>query len=74
VKSEKTGTVTYVVIRTGPADLGQWRTERWNVREDYEKISGEPPENPGAISVAINTNNTHSMAEAFVGAIAFRKP
>ena len=26
------------------------------------------------ISVAINTNNTHSMAETFVGAIAFRKP
>ncbi len=38
VKSEKTGTVTYVVVRSGPAELGQWRTERRNVREDFEKI------------------------------------
>jgi hypothetical protein len=37
-------------------------------------IYEEEPENPGAISIAINTNNTRSMAEAFVGAIAFRKP
>jgi hypothetical protein len=74
VKSEKTRTVTYVVVRSGPAELGQWRTERRNVREDYKKIYGEEPENPGAISVAINTNNTHSTAEAFVGAIAFRQP
>jgi hypothetical protein len=74
VKSEKTRTVTYVVVRSGPADLGQWRTERRNVWEDYEKIYGEKPEDPGTVSIAINTNNTHSMAEAFVGAIAFRKP
>src|SRR5262249_46684579 len=74
VKSEKTGTVTYVVVRSGPEDLGQWRTERRNVREDFEKIYGEKPENPGGISIAINTNNTHSMAEAFVGTIAFRTP
>ena len=67
VKSEKTGTVTYVVVRSGPAELGQWQTERRNVGEDYEKIYGEKPENPGGIS-------TYSRAEAFVGAIAFRKP
>lgn len=74
MKSKKTRTVTYVVVRSGSAELGQWQTERRNVREDFKKIYGEEPENPGAISVAINTNNTHSTAEAFVGSIAFRQP
>ena len=30
-KSEKTGLVTYVVVRSGPADLGKWLTESRNV-------------------------------------------
>ena len=44
VKSQKTITVTYVVVRSGPPELGQWRTERRNVREHYEKICGEKRE------------------------------
>jgi Protein of unknown function (DUF3047) len=40
VKSEKTSTVTYVVLRSGAADLGKWITERRNVLEDYKKIYG----------------------------------
>jgi len=72
VKSEKTGTVTYVVVRSGSAELGQWLSEQRNVWEDFEKIYGEEPDNPGAISIAINTNNTRSVAESFVGTILFR--
>jgi DUF3047 family protein len=73
-KSEKTGTVTYVVVRSGTADLGQWVTERRNVRDDFRKIYGEEPDNPGAVSVSIDSNDTHSVSESFVGPIAFRKP
>ena len=74
-KSEKTGTVTYVVIRSGPADLGKWFTERRNVLEDYKKIYGESPtEDVGVISVLIDSNDTRSSAESFVGEILFRKP
>src|SRR5581483_2003026 len=40
-KSQKTGLVTYVVVRSGPADLGKWMTESRNVREDFKKIYGE---------------------------------
>lgn len=61
-EEQNTRTVTYVVIRSGSADLVQWCTEWRNVREDSEKIYGEKLENPGANSVAINTNSTHSMA------------
>src|ERR1051325_8089825 len=32
-KSEKTGLVTYVVVRSGPADFGKWLTESRNVLE-----------------------------------------
>src|SRR5690242_13009542 len=74
-KSEKTGLVTYVVVRSGPADLGKWLTESRNVLEDYKKIYGEAPaEEVGAISIAIDSNDTNSTAESYFGEIFFRKP
>ncbi|HBL15265.1 MAG TPA: hypothetical protein DD417_00485 [Elusimicrobia bacterium] len=75
VKSEKTGTVTYVIVRSGDAETGRWLTETRNVYEDYRRIYGEEPgEEVGAVSVAIDSNDTHSAAEAFIGEILFRKP
>ena len=74
VKSEKTGTVTYVVLRTGSAELGKWVTERRNVAEDFRRIYGEEPEPPAAVSVSIDSNDTKSVAESFVGTILFKKP
>lgn len=75
IKSEKTGLVTYVVVRSGPADLGKWMTESRNVLEDYQKIYGEPPgEEVGAISISIDSNDTRSASESYVGEILFRKP
>jgi hypothetical protein len=74
VKSEKTGTVAYVIVRSGPADLGKWITERRNVAEDFRKIYGEAPDNPGGLSVAIDSNDTNSSAESYVGTILFKRP
>jgi hypothetical protein len=73
-KSEKTGMVTYIVVRSGPAEVGKWITERRNVVEDFKKIYGGNPDNPGALSVAIDSNDTRSSAESFVGPLAFRRP
>jgi len=74
-KSEKTGLVTYIVVRSGPTDLGKWLTESRNVLDDYKKIYGEAPgEDVGAISIAIDSNDTNSTAEAYFGEIFFRKP
>lgn len=73
-KSEKTGMVTYVVVRSGPAEVGKWFTERRNVREDFKKIYDEEADNPGAVSISIDSNDTHSFSESFVGPIAFRRP
>lgn len=74
VKSEKTSTVTYVVMRSGTADLGKWITERRNVLEDYKKIYGAQPDNPGYISIAIDSDDTVSSAESLFGPIRFRAP
>lgn len=34
---------THVVVRSGPAGLGQWQAERRNVWDDYRRAIGEPP-------------------------------
>ena len=71
--SEKTGTVTYIIVRSGTADLGRRVTERRNVVEDFRRIYGEAPEAPGAVSIAIDSNDTTSSAESFMGSIVFRR-
>ena len=73
-KSEKSGTVQYVVVESGPAKLGQCITVQRNVVEDFKKIYGAEPENPGAVSISIDSDDTRSSAEAFVGPLLFRRP
>jgi hypothetical protein len=73
--SQKVGTVTFVVVRSGDADRGRWIVEQRNVFDDYKAIYGEePPEKLGAVSISINSQNTRSRAESFFGEILFRKP
>jgi len=70
-KSRKTGSVHFFVLRSGPGELGRWLTERRNVLEDYRQVFGEDPEDPRALALSIDTNDTHSEAEALIGRIAF---
>jgi hypothetical protein len=73
--SEKSGTVTYVIVRSGEAELGKWLAETRNVLEDYKKIYGEDPGEPvGAVSVASDSNDTNSSAECYIGELFFNKP
>jgi hypothetical protein len=74
IKSQKTGTVTYVVVRSGAAELGKWLTERRNVREDFRKIYGEEPDDPAYLTVAIDSDDVKGTAESYMGTITFRKP
>ena len=71
VKSRKTGTVTFVVARSGPERRGQWVTDERNVAEDYRRVYGEDPEDPKGIALSIDTNDTRSSAEALFGRITF---
>jgi len=43
------------------------------VVEDFTRIYGEAPVSPGAVSVSIDSNDTRSAAESYVGAIAFTR-
>ena len=75
VPSEKASTVTYVIVRSGAGELNQWITETRDVLADYKKIYHQDPgENVGAVSIAIDSNDTESTAECYVGEILFRKP
>ena len=73
-KSEKTSTVTYVVLRSGADELDKWITERRNVVEDFRKIYDEAPNNPNALSLGIDSDDTRSSAESFIGPIVFTRP
>jgi hypothetical protein len=73
-KSQKTSTVTYVVLRSGSGELGKWITERRNVVEDFRKIYGEAPDNPTALSLGIDSDDTRSSAESFIGPTVFTRP
>jgi DUF3047 family protein len=70
-RSEKTRTVTYVVVRSGSTDLNKWLTEKRNVVEDFKKIYGEAPDDPAVLSLSTDSNDTSSTSEAMVGAIRF---
>jgi hypothetical protein len=70
-RSRKTGSVMFVIVRSGTRELSRWVTERRNVYEDYRKAFGEDPEDPRAVAISIDTNDTHSTAEALVGRIVF---
>lgn len=71
VKSRKTSTVTFIVVRRGEEALGQWLPERRNVVDDHRRVFGEAPDNPQALALSIDTNDTKSTAAARFARIAF---
>ena len=74
VPGPRSGMVTYVVVRSGAADLGKWMVERRNVLADYRRIYGEEPEAVEAISIGVDSNDTRSKAESYIGPIRFVRP
>jgi hypothetical protein len=70
-RSRKTGTVTFFILRSGAEQVGRWIPERRDVAEDYRRAYGERPDNPRAIAISIDTNDTHGSAAGLIGSIAF---
>ena len=70
-RSRKTGTVTFVLLHSGREEMDRWITEQRNVVEDYRRIYGEAPDNPGALALSIDSNDTRSSAEGLIGSIRF---
>jgi hypothetical protein len=73
-ESSRTSMLTYVVVRSGSADLGRWIRESRNVLEDFKRIYGEEPaEAVEVVSIGVDSNDTASRAESYMGTIRFRK-
>jgi hypothetical protein len=62
------------VLRSGFDELGKWVTERRNVVEDFRAIYGEAPDNPSALSLSIDSDDTRSSAAALIGPTIFTQP
>ncbi len=74
VKSAKAGGVYFIVVRSGAADLGTWKTERRDVRADYRRVFEEDAPDPEVIALSIDTNDTRAPAACVIGQIAFTPP
>lgn len=72
-RSTKSKNTRYVVLRSGPAGLGEWFQERRNVLEDYRTLFKEEPPKAGSVSIMIDSDDTDSSAESFVGDIYFSR-
>ncbi|HEY7037544.1 MAG TPA: DUF3047 domain-containing protein [Methylomirabilota bacterium] len=69
VRSRKTSTVSFIVVRRGESDLGQWLDERRHVADDHLEVFGERATTLPVVALSIDTNDTRSSAEALFGRI-----
>ena len=59
------GNQKVIVLESGQDNLGEWRTVRVNLLEDYERVFGEPPPpHPLALLILSDANDTGSWAVA----------
>jgi hypothetical protein len=70
--------IRYLVVRNKTDQLGQWYTEKRNVYEDYKRIfrdidGGEPRGATHGVRLYINSQNTRSHAEGFIGEVYFSR-
>ncbi|MBK6862476.1 MAG: DUF3047 domain-containing protein [Ideonella sp.] len=62
----------YIVLESGPAKIGQWKSEKRNVMADFTKLFGaESPKVPPVMGIAIgaDADNTKSRSVSYVANI-----
>jgi hypothetical protein len=69
VRNPHTGRVRMIVVGSGARGLGEWRTVRRNLLEDYRRAFGEEPWDVVAIGVMSDSDNTRGSARAYYGDI-----
>lgn len=65
ITSGKSSNTRYIVLQSGPENLGKWVTETRNVYEDYKTLFGEEPPEIGGITIMIDSDDTGSSAESY---------
>jgi len=69
-----TANAMMVAVESGPAHLGQWRSYRRNIRDDFRRYFGFEPPDVEAIAIMTDTDNTGEKASACYGAIRVEGP
>lgn len=69
IQSPKSFNTRYIVLRSGPEGTGGWLQEKRNIREDYRELFKEEPPPVSGISIMIDSDDTKSHAESYVGNI-----
>jgi hypothetical protein len=64
-----TSNAMMVAVENGPAHVGQWRSYRRNIYQDFRKFFDTEPPPVGAIAIMTDTDNTGEKASACYGAI-----
>ncbi|MEO8386075.1 MAG: DUF3047 domain-containing protein [Betaproteobacteria bacterium] len=69
----KTSRAKMLVVESGPERLGQWIDFQRNVKQDYERLFGEPPGPVIFVGVMSDSNATGSHISAYYGDIRFSR-
>ena len=60
-----------IVVESGDSQLGKWVLEKRNLLEDFQALFGSVPERAIGLRIQLNSQHTHSTAEAFWKTIRF---
>jgi len=66
-----TGSAKMLAVQSGEKNIGQWVSERRNVREDLQRLFGEEITQIDAVAVMVDGDNTGQSATSFFGDIYF---
>jgi Protein of unknown function (DUF3047) len=71
LESRHNSNVKIIVLESGKEHLGQWVSERVNVRDDINRFFGDKWNEIHGIGIMTDSDNTHSSAEAWYADIRF---
>ncbi|MDQ3186066.1 MAG: DUF3047 domain-containing protein [Pseudomonadota bacterium] len=66
-----TGNARMIAVESGSSRIGQWVSERRDVRADYRRLFGEEPGRVDAVAIMTDSDNTGTTARAWYGDIWF---
>lgn len=72
LENPHTDRVRMIVVESGAAAVGEWRTYRRDVLEDYRLAFGEEPADIVAVGLMTDADNTRQKARSLYGDITFR--
>ena len=73
VTHPKASNVRVIVVESGRGAVDRWQRYERNVAEDYLALFGRPAPRVGKVAVMIDSDDTRTDAEAFVGDLFFSR-